>query len=895
MSLLKHRNYNVSTGNIMKKQRPPKSDNNKLSSLYLKTLNEKINEIFNSQYEDNFPSILRLKQKDFLSLISSNALLFLKEIYQNNELFSSYAKDSIKKSENLIKDKYLSQYKILSSAYNTYLKNTSSFQCLKRFRKHCPFTEKFAYHSCKNNKSKLIQIFDTETKTVVEYLICIECKMCYPPNAILLYCTNCKCDYYSSIISPIENINILPATWSKYHCGSLVNETMKCIKCKNVLYLNLITKMLVCLNSKCNFTAKPQSIIWNCAICKKEFNSDAKIFNPMELQVIKKAIKQSLLLKHRVYPKTVPCCKVKPDTLSFYHKNECKGTLYQGTYNKQQIVVCSKCNAMNFYDKFIWTCPLCRNRFRSNTEVNYSKIEWGSFFGSRKGSDLSVEQSKRNAISSYCENKYSHNMNYLDSNNNQSTSADIGEQGNSSENNTNNSKTDSCIPQKSNLRTRGRYHTLIEILEERNPGLRISLHSRKSQSRTEGELMQCISQNEEEKKLLSRNSQKISDFSKIISKSEYNRQKQINNVKPTKKIVINLFESFNIEEKKKEYSPRIQMMKKKSSKKAVFNFDNSMDSDDEDDDDSVSINASRSRIHTIPSMVAKSNNILKEIQLSSKIPSFNMDDYKILKPIGEGSYGKIYTIMNLQSKAKYALKKIIAHDGKEIKKIQKEFELVYTHPASNIMKIYNIEYKCLDFSTYSIYVLMELANADWNMEIKKRMEKKMYYKENELIAILKQLVNALAYLQIQKVAHRDIKPQNILLYSNSVYKVADFGEAKEIKISKQQNTLRGTELYMSPVLFHGLKLNKKDVLHNVYKSDVFSLGYCVLFASALNFRVINEIRELKEMKDVYKVMIKYLGIKYSKKFYTLLLNMIEYDEKKRFDFIELEQYLKDNY
>lgn len=894
MSLLKHKNYNVSSGNILRKQRPPKPDNNKSSTLYLKSLNEKINEIFNTQYEDNFPSILILKQRDFLSLISSNALLFLKEIYQNNELSSSYAKDSIKKSENLIKEKYLSQYKVLSFVWNSYLKNKTAFLFLKRFRKHCPFTEKYAFHSCNNNQSKLIQILDTETKTFVEYLICIECKMCYPPNAILLHCTNCKCDYYSSVLSPIENINILPATWSKYHCGSLVNETMKCIKCKSVLYLNLITKMLICLNSKCNFTAKPQSIIWNCAICKQEFNSDAKIFNPMELQVIKKAIKNSLLLKQKVYPKKIPCCKVKPETVSFYHKNECKGALYQGTYNKQKIVVCSKCSAMNFYDKFIWTCPLCRNRFRTNSGENYSKVEWGAFFGSRKGSDLSVEQAKRNSVSSYCD-KYSHNANYLDSNNNQSTSADIGEQGNSSENNTNKSKTDSCAPQKG-IRTRGRYNTLIEILEERNPGLRISLHSRKTQSRTEGELMQSISQNEEEKELLSRDIQKVSDFSKIISKSEYNRQKQTSNIKPTKKIVINLFESFNIEEKKKDHSSKHsskKLLKKMSSKKAVFDFDNSIDSDDEDDD--VSINTSRSRIHTIPSMVAKSNNILKEIQSTSKIPSFNMDDYKILKPIGEGSYGKIYTIMNLQSKEKYALKKIIAHDGKELKRIQKEFELVYTHSTDNIMKIYNIEYKCLDFSTYSVYVLMELANADWNMEIKKRMEKKMFYKESELIAILKQLVNALTYLQIQKVAHRDIKPQNILLYSNSVYKVADFGEAKEIKISKQQNTLRGTELYMSPVLFHGLKSNKKDVLHNVYKSDVFSLGYCVLFASALNFRVINEVRELKEMKDVNKVMIKYLGIKYSKKFYKLLLNMIEYDEQKRFDFIELEQYLKDNY
>ena len=126
------------------------------------------------------------------------------------------------------------------------------------------------------------------------------------------------------------------------------------------------------------------------------------------------------------------------------------------------------------------------------------------------------------------------------------------------------------------------------------------------------------------------------------------------------------------------------------------------------------------------------------------------------------------------------------------------------------------------------------------------VSKKNYYKEQELIHIVKQLVSALAYLQVQKVAHRDIKPQNVLLYPNSVYKVADFGEAKEIKISKQQNTLRGTELYMSPVLYNGLKWNKKDVLHNVYKSDVFSLGYCLLYAASLNFKIINEIRETLE-------------------------------------------------
>ena len=76
-------------------------------------------------------------------------------------------------------------------------------------------------------------------------------------------------------------------------------------------------------------------------------------------------------------------------------------------------------------------------------------------------------------------------------------------------------------------------------------------------------------------------------------------------------------------------------------------------------------------------------------------------------------------------------------------------------------------------------------------------------------------------------SNRDIKPQNVLLFSKGVYKIADFGEAKEAQINKEVNTLRWKELYMPPALYVGLKNDKNDVNHDPYKykSDVFHLDF----------------------------------------------------------------------
>ena len=287
----------------------------------------------------------------------------------------------------------------------------------------------------------------------------------------------------------------------------------------------------------------------------------------------------------------------------------------------------------------------------------------------------------------------------------------------------------------------------------------------------------------------------------------------------------------------------------------------------------------------------KLNLIAKE----SIIPEFDTEDYEYLDPIGDGSFGKIYLVINKEDGSKYALKKIICNDLKDVKKFQKELELVYSKSHENIMKIISVEYKCLDITTYSIYILMELGLYDWNHEIKKREKTKNYYKEKEIIDILKQLSNALLFLENEGIAHRDIKPQNILIFENNKFKVSDFGEAKKTIDISQEATLKGSELFMSPMLYQGLKYNKKDVMHNPYKSDVYSLGLCLLYALTFNLNLLNDLREIISVRVFNSMISRALKKKYSEKLIKLITKMLILNEKERFSFEDIIKYINENY
>ena len=194
---------------------------------------------------------------------------------------------------------------------------------------------------------------------------------------------------------------------------------------------------------------------------------------------------------------------------------------------------------------------------------------------------------------------------------------------------------------------------------------------------------------------------------------------------------------------------------------------------------------------------------------------------------------------------------------------------------------------------------MEKGECDWEQEIQKRRKNKQYYTAQELYSILNQLTSGFIFLKNNKIAHRDIKPQNnILIFPHNIYKITDLGEAKmNLYNKKGKQTFVGSELFMSPLLYNGLRQNKNTIVHNPFKSDVYSLGLCLIYAMTLNLNVIKIIREKKYLKNIKKDItdnVKDLP-QYPSRLSDIVFKMIEYEEDNRYDFIELRKHLPQFY
>ena len=292
----------------------------------------------------------------------------------------------------------------------------------------------------------------------------------------------------------------------------------------------------------------------------------------------------------------------------------------------------------------------------------------------------------------------------------------------------------------------------------------------------------------------------------------------------------------------------------------------------------------------------------------------NLKEFIFEEQIGKGTFGKIFSIKWIKNNKIFALKKEKLSNIEEVDKRKNYYKIIKNFiketNSKGVINLYgnlclkknknnneinNIKKVKNNYKKYIYYELMEKAERDWEKEINMRSELQIYYSEKEIINIMSQLIETLSLLEKYHISHRDIKPQNILIIDRK-YKLCDFGELRQLKgegLIIQR--IRGSELYMSPILFNGLHLNTIQVKHNTYKSDVFSLGMCLFLALTLTYSSVDSIRELTDMKKIKEILFQYLNERYSVKIILFILSMLETDENKRPNFIQLEEKLKKLY
>lgn len=205
---------------------------------------------------------------------------------------------------------------------------------------------------------------------------------------------------------------------------------------------------------------------------------------------------------------------------------------------------------------------------------------------------------------------------------------------------------------------------------------------------------------------------------------------------------------------------------------------------------------------------------------------WRVDHFRLIKELGEGLSGRVYFARDQNSGAAVAIKILDMEDDEDlmekVRALQNEQRFLsgLEHPHIIQFHAFSPKGKYVEHDQIKTvsYLVTELAHHG---EIFDVLFHYGAFDYNTARYYIKQLISALNFLHQQNKAHRDVKPENILLDKDLRLKLADFGFATEVRPDQLSFTHLGTPSYMSPELAANEPYDSK-------KNDVWATGM-VLF------------------------------------------------------------------
>lgn len=185
------------------------------------------------------------------------------------------------------------------------------------------------------------------------------------------------------------------------------------------------------------------------------------------------------------------------------------------------------------------------------------------------------------------------------------------------------------------------------------------------------------------------------------------------------------------------------------------------------------------------------------------------NDIEVIKIIGRGCSSYVQKVRHRETGDFLALKVINLYDKSKREQLMSEIKTLYHSDCSSLTRFYGAFYKDGNISVALEY--MDLGSLDQVIEKTGRVP------ERVLAGMTYQILWGLSYLKYEKHCHRDIKPQNILVNTDGVVKLTDFGISKELESTMAMaSTFVGTFKYMAPERIQSQPYS--------YPSDIWSLG-----------------------------------------------------------------------
>ena len=203
----------------------------------------------------------------------------------------------------------------------------------------------------------------------------------------------------------------------------------------------------------------------------------------------------------------------------------------------------------------------------------------------------------------------------------------------------------------------------------------------------------------------------------------------------------------------------------------------------------------------------------KEIYVGSRL-----SDFEIIKQLGKGSYGTVYTVRSRFDSNTYVMKKMELNHLKESQQREcyREVSILRKVSHPNIIKYY-----ASFLENESLCIIMEYAElGDLYTLIKHYKRHQKYFDEMLLWRIAYEILTGLEYLHSNNIIHRDIKCLNLFLSKDHHVKIGDLGVSTISALGGMHCTRVGTPLYLSPELV-------KQIPYD-YKTDIWSFG-CSLY------------------------------------------------------------------